>query len=242
VQLAQSISRPLGRGAILPSPDGNLEFRAADLHWQDEVEPALERRVDLKLARLLIRAAREDQRIIAAGYYPSLDAVASGEAIPVSGIHRDSGGSPQASDDTVASEVRGGASYTWRVIDNGEVGGAVSRQRAARETNELELEKLQANVPRELARLQNNLTAISARYHSFAQAADGAERNVVSVQENRVQGLASVLDFRTAESDLLVTRRGLLTAVFEQNVALAEWDRATGRYFQFSGDTFKKVH
>jgi outer membrane protein TolC len=242
VQLAQSISRPLGRGAILPSPEGNLEFQAADLHWQDEVEPALERRVDLKLARLLIRAAREDQRIIAAGYYPSLDAVASGEAIPVSGIHRDSGGSPQASDDTVASEVRGGASYTWRVIDNGEVGGAVSRQRAARETNELELEKLQANVSRELARLQNNLTAISARYHSFAQAADGAERNVVSVQENRVHGLASVLDFRTAESDLLVTRRGLLTAVFEQNVALAEWDRATGRYFQFSGDTFKKVH
>jgi outer membrane protein TolC len=242
VQLAQSMGHPLGRGATLPSPEGSLEFEPVDFHWQNEISRALERRVDLKLGRLFVRAAREDQRIIAAGYYPALNAVASGEAIPVSGIHRDSGGSPQASDDTVASEVRGGVSYTWRIIDNGEVGGAVSRQRAARETNELELQKLEANVPRELARLQNNLLAQAARYRSLIQAADGAERNVASVQENRTQGFASVLDFRNAESSLLVTRRGILGAIFEQKVALAEWDRATGRYFQFSGDTAEKVH
>jgi outer membrane protein TolC len=219
-----------------------LEFQPVDLQWQDEVNQALERRVDLKLGRLLVRAAREDQRIIAAGYYPTLDAVASGEAIPVSGVHRDSGGSPQASDDTLASEVRGGASYTWRVIDNGEVGGAVLRQRATRETNELQMQKLEANVSRELARLQNNLQALATRYRSLAQAAEGAERNVASVQENRAQGLASILDFRNAESSLLATRRGILSAIFEQKIALAEWDRATGRYFQFSGDTTKKVH
>lgn len=241
LQLAQSMGHRLGPGASLPAPEGSLDFQPVDLRWRDEVARALERRSDLKLARLFLRAAREDERIIAAGYYPSLDAVGSGEAIPVSGIHRDSGGSPQASDDTVASEVRGGAAYTWRVIDNGAVGGAVSRQQAARESNELQLQKLEANVPRELARLQNNLLAIAARYRSLAQAVDVAERNVTSVQENRAQGLASVLDFRSAESSLLVTRRGLLTAIYEQKVALAEWDRATGRYFQFSDDTAGKV-
>ena len=234
LQLAESMGGALGRGATLPAPVGSLEFQSVELHWRDELEAALQRRVDLKLARLLVRAADEDQRIIEAGYYPALDAVASGEAIPVSGIHRDSGGSPQSSDDTVASEVRGGAAYTWRVIDNGEVGGAVARQRAARETNELQLQKLEANVPRELERLQNNLAAIAARYRSLAQAADVAERNVASVQENRANGLASILDFRTAESSLLINRRGILTAIFEQEITLAEWDRATGRYFQFS--------
>ncbi len=242
VQLAAAMGGALGPGATLPAPEGNLDFQTVDLHWQGEVDQASQRRADLKLARLLVRAAGEDQRIIAAGYYPSVDAVGSGEAIPVSGIHRDSGGSPQASDDTVASEVRGGVDYTWRVIDNGEVGGAVLRQRAARETNELQLKKLEANVPRELARLQNDLEAIAARYRSFAQAANVAEQNVTSVQENRAQGLASVLDLRTAESSLLVTRRGVLSAIFEQKVALAEWDRASGRYFQFSGDTAGKVH
>ncbi|MDQ3415478.1 MAG: TolC family protein, partial [Verrucomicrobiota bacterium] len=132
--------------------------------------------------------------------------------------------------------------YTWRVIDNGEVGGKVARQKAARETNELQLQKLEANVARELARLQNDLAAINSRYRSFVQAAELAEQNVASVQENRAQGLASMLDFRSAESSLLVARRGLLSAVFEQKVALAEWDRATGRYFQFSHDIAGKVH
>jgi hypothetical protein len=34
----------------------------------------------------------------------------------------------------------------------------------------------------------------------------------------------------------LKTQTGLLEASFQQSVALAEWDRATGRYFQFSED------
>ncbi len=242
LQLVQSMGGDLGPGATLPALEGNLAFEAVDLVAEREIDPALERRVDLKLARLLIRAAGEDQRIIAAGYYPALNAIASGEAIPVSGIHRDSGGSPQSTDDTVASEVRAGVSYTWRVIDNGKVGGEVAQQRAARETNELQLQKLEANVPRELTRLQNNLRAIAARHRSLLQAADVAEQNVASVEENRAQGFASVLDFRNAESSLLVTRRGILSAIYEQKVALAEWDRATGRYFQFSGDTGGKVH
>lgn len=242
VQLAVSMGNPLGPGATLPAPEGSLDFETVDVRWQGAVDQALQRRADLKLARLFVRAAREDRRIIAAGYYPSIDAVASGEAIPVSGIHRDSGGSPQSTEDTVASEVRGGGAYTWRAIDNGAVGGAVLRQRAVREMNELQLQKLEANLPRELARFQNDLGAIAARYRSFSEAVAGAERNVASVQENRAQGLASVLDLRTAESSLLVTRRGILSAIFEQKVALAAWDRATGRYFQFSDDTAGKVH
>ncbi|MGH8093773.1 MAG: TolC family protein, partial [Chthoniobacterales bacterium] len=242
LQLAQSMGSPLGRGAALPAPEGSLDFQAIDPRWQDEVDRALRDRPDLKLARLLVRAAREDQRIVAAGYYPSITLAAAGDAIPVSGVHRDSGGSPQATDDTVASEVGAGASYTWRVIDNGEVGGAVARRRAALESNELQLQKLEASVPRELALLQNNLRAIAARYRSLAEAAGVAESNVASVQENRAQGLASVLDFRTAESDLLLTRSGILSAIYEQKVALAEWDRTIGRYFQFSGDTAAKLH
>ncbi len=234
LQLAQAIGSSLGPGAALPQPQGELRFQDLSVRWQDEVAPARKRRADLQLARLLLRAAGEDQRIIAAGYYPSLDLVASGEAIPVSGIHRDSGGSPQASDDTVASEVRGGASSTWRVIDNGQVGGAVERQRAVRETNEIQLRKLEASIPRELARLQNNLLAIAARYRSLTQAARVAETNVASVQENRGQGLASALDLHTAESSLLSTRQGILGALYQQQVALAEWDRVTGRYFQYS--------
>jgi outer membrane protein TolC len=242
LQLAQSMGSSLGREAALPQPEGTLTFQAIEPRAEKAAADALQRRADLKLARLMVRAAREDQRIVAAGYYPAVDAVASGEAIPVSGIHRDDHGSPEATENTVASEVRGGVAYTWRVVDNGQVGGAVLSSRATRETNELELRKLEASIPRELGRLQNNLHAIDARYRSLSQAANAAEQTVTSVQENRAQGLASVLDFRTAETDLLATRSGILSAVYAQQVALAEWDRATGRYFQFSDDTVAKVH
>ncbi|HEX4665818.1 MAG TPA: TolC family protein, partial [Chthoniobacterales bacterium] len=242
LDLARAMGSSLAPGATLPSPEGTLTFQNIDFHWQDEIERARRDRVDLKLARLLVRAAGEDRRIVAAGYYPAIGAFVAGDAIPVTGIYRDSGGSPQATDNTLANEVAAGVSYSWRVIDNGKVGGAVAEQRAAREANELELQKLEESVPRELAQLQNTLQAIGARYRSLVAAVGVAESNVRSVEENRAQGLASMLDFRSAESSLLVTRRGLLSAIYEQKVALAEWDRATGRYFQFSGDTGEKVH
>jgi hypothetical protein len=50
------------------------------------------------------------------------------------------------------------------------------------------------------------------------------------------------LEFRTAESSFLETKSALLSTAYQQNVAQAEWDRATGRYFQFSEDTARKSH
>ncbi len=242
LELAQAMGSGLGAGAALPAAEGTLTFQSVNLRWQDEVDRALHDRADLKLARLFVRAAGEDQRIVAAGYYPALTAVVAGDAIPVTGIYRNNGGQPQATDSTIANEIAAGAGYTWSVIDNGKIGGAVAQLRAAREANELALQKLEATVPRELAQLQNTLRATDARYRSLLANADVAESNVKSVEENRAQGLASILDFRSAESELLVTRIGILSAIYEQKVALAEWDRATGRYFQFSSDTGEKVH
>ena len=43
-------------------------------------------------------------------------------------------------------------------------------------------------------------------------------------------------NFAPPKPALLATRRGLLDTAFQQNVALAEWDRATGRYFQFTDE------
>src|SRR5438874_4789294 len=48
---------------------------------------------------------------------------------------------------------------------------------------------------------------------------------------------SSPLEYRVTENALLTTRSGLLDAVYQHNLAVAEWDRATGRYFQFSDDT-----
>ncbi len=230
--LAQTIAAPIGPSTSLPKPEGDLRLRQVDFDLARESEAAVERRPDLQVARLLVEAAAEDQRIIEAAYYPAINGVVSGTYIPVSDVRRDSGGSPQRSNDVISSEVRPGVAFTWRVIDTGKTTGAVIRQRAVREMNELVLHRLEANVPRELERIRNTLRAVDARQKALAAAVTAADQNVTTVQQNLSEGLASQLDFRTAETSFLQTKTALLTAAFEQNVALAEWDRAAGRYFQ----------
>src|SRR5262249_34675007 len=72
----------------LPEPEGELKFVPMQIDVAAETAAALQRRVDLKLARLFVRAANEDQRIIAADYYPRIAGSIHGEWVPVSGIHR----------------------------------------------------------------------------------------------------------------------------------------------------------
>lgn len=242
LQLATAMGDNLSFSAALPVPEGTLDFKSVNFPLKSETSAALERRADLRLARLLVRAAREDQRIVDAGFYPRLDLTAFGRYIPKTDLRQPGANSVQNTTNLVSSEILAGPGYTWRVIDNGKVRGASLREQSAREINELQLQKLEADVARELAGLQNNFRAIAARHDSLSKAVAVAEKNVAVVEQSWRQGLASQLDFRTAETDLLVTRGGILKAAYEQEMKRAEWDRATGRYFQFSDETAGRMH
>ena len=234
LKLAEAMGIDPGK-STLPEPEGELQFVAQGVDVDSETAAALQRRADLKLARLFVRAANEDQRIIAADYYPAVVGSIPAEFVPVTGIHRQ--GSTSKTQDFIGSEIREKAAYTWRVIDNGEVGGAVLKARAAREINELTCRKLEANVSRELSRIANDLRGIEARQRSLSAASVAAEEGARTVRENVANGLASPFEYRVSENAFLKTRSGLLDAIYQDNIALAEWDRATGRYFQFSDDT-----
>ena len=242
LDLAAAMGRRLSPDATVAEPEGELQFIDARFDVAAETERALHHRADLNLARLLVRAADEEKRIVQADYYPSVRLLAAGDYIPVSGISREGGGgSPSRSDDFISSEVRAGGSYNWRIIDNGKTGGAVLRQKEAREINEVLLAKLEASVRRELTRIDGNLRAIQAQHDALAKAADVAEQNVVNLRENILQGFASQLEYREGESSLLHARDELLNATYQQNLARAEWDLVTGRYFQFSDDKAANV-
>src|SRR5213596_1853197 len=183
--------------STLPEPEGELQFVPLNVDLNSETAAALQRRADLKLARLFVRAANADQRIIAADYYPTVVGSIPGEYVPVTGIHRQE--STSKTQDFIGSEIREKAVYTWRVIDNGQVGGAVLRARAARETNELTCKKLEANVSRELSRIANDLRGIEARESSLSAASVAAEEGARTVRENVASGLASPLEYRVTE-------------------------------------------
>jgi outer membrane protein TolC len=239
--LATAMGDDPSRPETVARPNGDLEFATLSYDLASETESALSQRADLQLARLLVRAAAEDQRIIEAQYYPALAATVTGLGIPVT-VRTANSGAALSSNDVLSSEIAGGISFTWRVVDNGTVGGQVARQRAIREMNEISLRQLEANVSLDLKRISNNFRAIEGRWKSLNSAVSGAEQNVNVIQRTLTEGLSSQLEFRTAESSFLETKSALLSAAYQQSVARAEWDRATGRYFQFSNDTAKKVH
>ena len=239
LKMAEVMGEALAPGAGPVGAEGELQFARMIIDLNAETAAAQKRRADLKLARLLVRAANEAERIIEAGYYPAIAAAVSGEYIPVSGIHRED--STRRTED-ISSEIRAGAVYTWRVVDNGKVAGAASKQRAAREINELTCRKLEANVSRELLRIHNDLEMIEGRQKSLAAASDAAEQSAHLVEQNLAGGIASQLEYRLTETGFLETKTGLLDAIYQHNLAVAEWDRATGRYFQFSEDTALNLH
>jgi len=221
----------------LPEPEGELQSIPLRVDLDSETAAALQRRADVKLARLFVRSANEDQRIIEADYYPIITGSINGEYVPVSGIHRQ--GSTSKTQDFIGSEMRERAAYTWHVIDNGKVGGADLRARSAREINELTCRKLEANIPRELSHIADWLKATEERERSLVGASDAAEESARVIQQNVASGLASPLEYRVTQNAFLETKSGLLEAIYQHNLAVAEWDRATGRYFQFSNNTTK---
>lgn len=241
LKLAEAMGSDLGANAEVPMPEGELHYRSVQVDLDEATAAALQKRPDLELARLLVRAADEDQRIIQAAYYPAINAAVAGEYIPVSGVRRESEGSPRRSDDVISPEVRAGAAYSWRVLDNGRVSGAVAKQRAVRQTNELMLRKLETDVGRDLARIRNELEGIASKQTSLASASSSAEQTATTVQQNLAGGVLSQLEFRLAENALLDIKSGLFSLAYQQNVALAEWDRASGRYFQFLDDSRRSV-
>jgi outer membrane protein TolC len=236
LQLAQAMAIDPAKSP-LPEPDGELEFIPIHINLDSETAAALQRRADVKLARLFTRAANEDERIIAADYYPEVNGGLRGEYVPVTGIHRQ--GSTSKTQDFIGSEIRERAAYTWQVVDNGKVDGAVLRARSAKEINELASRKLEVNIPRELSRIADYIRATEEREQSLASAAAAAEESARVVQENVASGLVSSLEYRITQNGFLETKSGLLDATYQHNLAVAEWDRATGRYFQFSYDTGK---
>src|SRR5213076_2421862 len=236
LQLAEAMAIDPAKTS-LPEPEGELQFVPMRVDLDSETAAALQRRTDLKLARLFVRAANEDQRIIAADYYPAIAGTINGEYVPVTGIHRQ--GSTSKTQDFIGSEIREKAAYTWRVIDNGKVGGAVLRARSTREINELTCWKLEANIPRALSHIANYLKTTEVRERSLASATTAAEESARAVQENVASGLASPLEYRVTQNAFLETKSGVLEAIYQHNLAVAEWDRATGRYFQFSDDNTK---
>lgn len=234
LKLSEALGQDYGPYATLPQVEGELHYADVDVDLARTSQTQAQHRPDIELARLMVRAAAEDQRIMEAAYWPQITGTVSGTYIPVSEVRKTQAtGSASRSDDIISSEIRAGGAYTWRVIDNGKVGGAVAQKRAAREINELMVQKLERDAARDLARIGNDLDSIATKQKALQAASAAADENAHAIEQNLARGISSQFEYRLAQSDLLEVQTALLTLAYQQHVDLAEWDRAAGKYLRF---------
>jgi outer membrane protein len=233
IALARAMGRPLGPDADLPVPEGKLVFQNIDYDVARETAAALERRPDLKLLRATMRALHLEKRGLQAGYFPVVGLSVREQGVPVGGVSGTGGSESFLNNRTITTEYEFVEQFTWKIIDNGEIGGAVTRQQKTYEISEILLEKLERDVPRNLMRIRQNLQSIEARRKALSATVADAEKTLEIVAATITAGAATQLDYRNAQRSLIQVQVGILNTAFEQSSAIAEWDLAAGRYLQF---------
>ena len=232
VALRQLMGR--GAGAPMPDPRGSFAVPSGNLDLRALTAEALARRPDLAALRAMIGASQEDQRIVQAAYYPLIEARVGGTGVPPQNKARSSA-NPNALrsiDSNMVNEFRYGVFLAW-VIDNGIVTGQSRSVAATTDGLRITLARAEADVPRDLARIQSILSATTRQRASYAVAGSAGEATLRTVSDQVRAGTASQVAFINAETSALDARLGAVSAAADQAYAFAELDRVTGRYLRF---------
>jgi outer membrane protein TolC len=216
----------------LPKPVGALRYEPVKINLAQESAYALQHRADLKLLQALVDAAAAEKQAVQAGYLPTISLVASGLFIPQNLLV-----SKQTDivpgQDTRTSQLEAGVALTWTIVDNGQVTGASHQLAATQQAYEIMLHKLEQNIPRELATVEDTLQSTDERREAFLKAAEAAEENLRLIEAQVSLGEATQLDFLKAQGNLLSVRAGIAETMYSHETARAELDHATGRYLEY---------
>ncbi len=226
----------MGRGPEKPDPEpsGSLGFQEVRLDLRALTAEALAKRPDIATLRGLVGASEEDKRLVEAGYYPLVEARLGLTGVP-SANKASASSNPNALrsiDSNMVNEFRYGAFLAWR-IDNGAVLGQSRAAGAQVDSQRIALARAEADVPRDLARLQATMSANGKRRASFAVAGTSGDETLRTVNSLVRAGTESQVAFANAQTSLQDARLGAVNAAADQALALAELDRITGRYLRF---------
>jgi outer membrane protein len=230
LDLAKTMGVPQPKNARPPF-DAYGELRMMEHGWtiENALSIARKRRATLKLQERTVRTEVEQIEVARAGARPRLDANAGYEL-------RNS-----RQTDDISKEVNGwyfGVQGTWNIFDSGATRGQIIQAQAklgtARVRQQDAVQQVELEVQRAFARLREAKELIASQLKTVEQA-DEALR---LAKERLAAGAGTQLDVLDARVALTRARTTELQARYDYNVALAEFDRATGADTVYD-DTFK---
>ncbi len=198
---------------------GELRAGKNPMSLQNALAMAKKRRPLLKAQKQTILSEEQQITVAAAGNKPHLEATGGWE-------FRNS----RLTDDT-SKEVNGwffGVNGTWDVWDGGATGGKIAQAKArfdsAQTAYEDSVQQVDLEVQKAFARIQEAKELIASQDKVIEQAEEALRLS----RERLAAGAGTQLDVLDAEVARTKARTTQQQALFEHNVAIAEFDRATG--------------
>ena len=213
--------------------EGSLDEAPLRFDARAAAEQALAHRPDLEALRVAARIYREEAGIARTGYLPLVRIYVTGDAIPQSSSRNNTPNQLREGDDIRTTEIRPGARYDWTVIDFGNVRGTAQLTDRTRESVEINLHRLEQNLPGDLSQLRAASESAAATVRALRDNLAAAQDTLNIVTATVAQGTGSQLEFDNAQTGLLATRSSLLQALLQASNSRAEYDRITGGYLRF---------
>jgi len=230
LQLAKTLGLdfdPMRAGQPPLEAVGTLEFRPRHIPLPMAIELAKERRPFLKQQKAIVLSDAAQVNVARAGYFPQFS-VSAGEDFRSSPISEN------------INAVRSGYVFTgtgtWAIWDWGATYGSVKQARAVLEQAKITLDDANRQVELEVQQQDSNLTQ-SAELVKATEESVGQAQEALRLASARLSaGAGTQLEVLDSRVQVTQAESNRVQALYNYNVALAEFDRVTATEVVYSNE------
>jgi outer membrane protein len=230
LQLAKTLGLdfdPMRAGQQPLEAIGTLEFHPRHIPLPFAIELAKERRPFLKQQKAIVLSDAAQVNVARAGYFPQFS-VSAGEDFRSSPISEN------------ISAVRSGyvvsGTGTWAIWDWGSTYGSVKQARAVLEQAKITLDDANRQVELEVQQQDSNLTQ-SAELVKATEESVGQAQEALRLASARLSaGAGTQLEVLDSRVQVTQAESNRVQALYNYNVALAEFDRVTATEVVYSNE------
>jgi outer membrane protein TolC len=230
LQLAKTLGLDFdpGRGDGPPlEAIGQLQYHPRHIPLTAAIELAKERRPFLKQQKALVLSNAEQVRVARAGYFPQLS-VSAGEDFRSSPISENI--------DAVRSGYVFQGTGTWAIWDWGATYGQVKQARAVLEESKITLDDANRQVELEVQQQDSSLKQSAELVKATEQSVGQAQEALRLASARLSAGAGTQLEVLDSRVQVTQASSNRFQALYNYNVALAEFDRVTATEVVYSNE------
>jgi outer membrane protein TolC len=235
LQLAKTLGLDFdpGRGDGPPLEAlGQLEYHPRHIPLLAAIDLAKERRPFLKQQKAIVLSNAEQVRVARAGYFPQLS-VTAGEDFRSSPLSENI--------DQVRSGYVFSGTGSWAIWDWGATYGQVKQARAVLEESKITLDDANRQVELEVQQQDSNLKQSAELVKATEQSVGQAQEALRLASARLSAGAGTQLEVLDSRVQVTQASSNRFQALYNYNVALAEFDRVTATEIVYSNELDEPV-